>query len=182
MKDLRSHTEVSQLPIQSLGRMQKLRLAPRNSWTVIMHLLGRGDKRKDLSSISKTEIPDFLIFIFWTSGFGIKVEWERDELEEVPFELNSSVLKFKSSSKAKNVTPGFSKSLTIFLGFTYIKKYHTASLSCGREFYCMVLIQFPTAAQKCHRQTKPTTEMNFSNIKRSSDCIDFRLGVEKNGV
>lgn len=79
------------------------------------------------------------------------------------------------------MTLGFSKSLTIFLGFTYIKKYHTASLSCGREFYCGVLIQFPTTAQKCHRKTKGTNKMNFSNIKRSLDCIDFRLGVEKNG-
>jgi len=79
------------------------------------------------------------------------------------------------------VTLGFSKSPTIFLGFTYIKKYHTASLFCGRQFYCVVLIQFLTTAQKCHRKTKPTNEMNLSNIKRSLNCIDCRLGVEKNG-
>lgn len=79
------------------------------------------------------------------------------------------------------MTLGFSKSLAILLGFTYIKKYHTASLSCGGEFYCIVLIQFPTTAQKCHRKTKPINKMNFSNIKRSLDRIDSRLGVEKNG-
>jgi len=99
--------------------------------------------------------------------------------KEAQFELNNSVLKFQSSSKAKNVTPAFSKSLTIFLGFTYIKKYHTASLSCGRECYCVALIQFPTTAQKCHRKTKPTNEMN-SYIKRSLDCTGFRFGVFEN--
>lgn len=70
--------QCSWLPSQSMERMKILKLAPRNSWIGVKYYLGKGCKRKDLCSISKTQTADFLISLFWIPVFGIKLEWERD--------------------------------------------------------------------------------------------------------
>lgn len=60
----------SWLPSWSLERMEKLRLAPSNSWIVTKYERGREYKKKDFSSISKIEIPHFLIFFwFWNKSW-----------------------------------------------------------------------------------------------------------------